>query len=63
MIVSEAVNGATPDAAWDLLSTRRREMWVALEPFWDHQLDRIKESAERKAKERELGQDTFTERG
>ena len=30
--------------------------WVrTFEPFWDHQLDRIKESAERKAKERASG--------
>jgi DNA-binding transcriptional ArsR family regulator len=30
--------------------------WVrTFEPFWDHQLDRIKESAERKAKERTAG--------
>ena len=38
--------------------------WVrAFEPFWDHQLDRIKQSAERKAKERKSGPDTFEERG
>ncbi|WP_422927628.1 ArsR/SmtB family transcription factor [Singulisphaera sp. PoT] len=32
--------------------------WVRnFEPFWDHQLDRIKERAERKARERSEGQD------
>jgi DNA-binding transcriptional ArsR family regulator len=35
--------------------------WVrTFEPFWDHQLDRIKERAERKAKERSSGQDNST---
>jgi DNA-binding transcriptional ArsR family regulator len=38
--------------------------WVRdFEPFWDHQLDRIKQIAERKAKERELGKDSFEGRG
>ena len=38
--------------------------WVRVfEPFWDHQLERIKQSAERKAREREVGQDTSKERG
>jgi len=32
--------------------------WVrTFEPFWDHQLDRIKERAERKANERSAGRD------
>ncbi len=32
--------------------------WVqTFEPFWDHQLDRIKERAERKANERSVGRD------
>lgn len=32
--------------------------WVrTFEPFWDHQLDRIKERAERKARERSAGRD------
>jgi DNA-binding transcriptional ArsR family regulator len=32
--------------------------WVrTFEPFWDRQLDRIKERAERKAKDRSAGQD------
>jgi hypothetical protein len=32
--------------------------WVrTFEPFWDHKLDRIKERAERTARERSAGQD------
>jgi hypothetical protein len=35
----------------------------AFEPFWDHQIGRIKERAERKASERDAGRDQPDEEG
>jgi DNA-binding transcriptional ArsR family regulator len=55
-----SVRGSGQQRLYKLNADRLKAIhdWVrTFEPFWDHQLDRIKERAERKAKERSAGQD------
>src|SRR6516165_4954243 len=61
-----SVRGAGQQRLYSLNADRLKVIydWVRVfEPYWDHQLDRIKQSAERKAKERELGKATSEKRG
>jgi DNA-binding transcriptional ArsR family regulator len=54
------VRGAGQQRLYTLNADRLKAIydWVrTFEPFWDHQLDRIKERAEREAAERSAGRD------
>src|SRR5271167_4830309 len=56
-----SVRGSGQQRIYKLNAERLRAIfdWVrTFEPFWDHQLDRIKERAERMVNERISGQDT-----
>jgi DNA-binding transcriptional ArsR family regulator len=58
-----SVRGSGQQRLYKLNADRLKAIhdWVkTFEPFWDHQLDRIKERAERKAKERSAGRDNST---
>ena len=60
-----SVRGSGQQRLYKLNADRLKAIhdWVrTFEPFWDHQLDRIKERAERKANERSAGQDNSTGR-
>ena len=60
------VRGAGKQRLYKLDAERLKPIheWVrAFEPFWDHQLDRIKELAERKAKERSEERDNSAGEG
>ena len=53
-----SVRGSGQQRLYTLNADRLKAIhdWVrTFEPFWDHQLDRIKECAERKANERSAG--------
>ena len=53
-----SVRGSGQQRLYKLNANRLKAIhdWVrTFEPFWDHQLDRIKERAERKAKEQSAG--------
>ena len=55
-----SVRGCGQQRLYKLNANRLKTIhdWVrTFEPFWDHQLDRIKERAERKAKERSAEKD------
>ena len=57
-----SVRGSGQQRLYTLNADRLKAIhdWVrTFEPFWDHQLDRIKERAERKANERSAGQAQF----
>jgi DNA-binding transcriptional ArsR family regulator len=57
-----SVRGAGQQRIYRLNAERLKSIydWVrTFERFWDHQLDRIKERAERKAKERDLRREPF----
>jgi DNA-binding transcriptional ArsR family regulator len=59
-----SVRGSGQQRLYKLNADRLKAIhdWVqTFEPFWDHQLDRIKKRAERKAKERSAGQDNSAE--
>jgi DNA-binding transcriptional ArsR family regulator len=58
-----SVRGSGQQRLYKLNADRLKAIydWVrTFEPFWDHQLDRLKVRAERKAKERSAGQDNST---
>src|SRR5208283_2119227 len=60
-----SVRGSGQQRLYSLNAERLKVIydWVRdFEPFWDLQLARIKQSAERKARERKTGQDTSNER-
>jgi DNA-binding transcriptional ArsR family regulator len=55
-----SVRGSAQQRLYKLNAARLKAIhdWVrTFEPFWDHQLDRIKEFAERKANEQSAGRD------
>lgn len=57
-LVTVRVSGQQRLYALDAGRLKTIHDWVrTFEPFWDRQLDRIKERAERKAKERSAGRD------
>jgi DNA-binding transcriptional ArsR family regulator len=61
-----SVRGAGQQRIYALNAERLRAIydWVrTFEPFWSHQLDRIKQRAERKAKQRESERETFKRKG
>jgi DNA-binding transcriptional ArsR family regulator len=60
-----SVRGSGQQRLYKLNADRLKDIhdWVKnFEPFWDHQLDRIKERAERMAKERSAGDKSTRER-
>ncbi len=60
-----SVRGSGQQRLYKLNADRLKDIhdWVkTFEPFWDHQLDRIKERAERMAKERSAGGKSIREK-
>jgi DNA-binding transcriptional ArsR family regulator len=61
-----SVRGAGQQRIYRLNAERLKSIfdWVrTFEPFWDHQVNRIKARAERKVNERESQRDTFKRKG